>query len=56
MIGTQMEIGPDGRVAEASVRRRDDGSYHSRVFTDRPPYADFPAPRKFLAMSLFEGG
>lgn len=24
--------------------------YHSRVYTDRPPYADFEAPRKFLAI------
>lgn len=25
-------------------------TYHSRVYTDRPPYADFDAPRKFLAI------
>ena len=24
--------------------------YHSRVYTDRPPYADFDAPAKFLAI------
>ncbi len=41
----------DGRV-EACItrRRRDDGSYKSRVFTDRPPYADYDAPHKFMAI------
>ena len=24
--------------------------YHSRVYTDRPPYADFDAPAKFQAI------
>lgn len=24
--------------------------YHSRVYTDRPPYADYSAPRKFMAI------
>lgn len=26
---------------------RNDGGYRSRVYTDRPPYADYDAPRKF---------
>lgn len=26
------------------------GEYRSKVYTDRPPYADFDAPRKFLAI------
>lgn len=26
------------------------GEYRSRVYTDRPPYADFDAPQKFLAI------
>lgn len=25
-------------------------TYHSRVYTDRPPYADFDAPAKFQAI------
>ena len=25
-------------------------TYYSRVYTDRPPYADFDAPRKFTAI------
>ena len=29
--------------------------YHSRVYTDRPPYADFDAPRKFLAIQSIVG-
>lgn len=24
--------------------------YHSKVYTDRPPYADFEAPQKFQAI------
>lgn len=41
----------DGRV-EACIRRKrkNDGAYHSRVFTDRPPYADYDAPHKFMAI------
>ena len=31
-------------------KKKDDGTFHSRVYTDRPPYADFDAPRKFLAI------
>lgn len=50
MIG-QMVIGTDGRVTENNrIQRRDTGEYHSRVFTDRPDYADFDAPHKFLAI------
>lgn len=29
--------------------------YHSRVYTDRPPYADYEAPRKFLAIQSIVG-
>lgn len=44
-------ITPDGRVAPCIARqRRDTGEYHSRVFTDRPPYADYDAPHKFMAI------
>lgn len=28
--------------------------YHSRVYTDRPPYADFDAPAKFQAIDDLE--
>lgn len=31
-------------------------TFHSRVYTDRPPYADFDAPAKFQAIeSIHEG-
>ena len=52
----QMMMTQDGRLEVCETcegawkRRADDGSYHSRVFTDRPAYADFPAPRKFQAI------
>ena len=47
----QMMITADGRVTPCITRqRRDDGAYHSRVFTDRPPYADYDAPHKFMAI------
>ena len=26
--------------------------FRSRVYTDRPPYADFPAPKKFEAIKV----
>ena len=47
----QMMIGADGRV-EACIRqkRRQSNEYHSRVYTDRPPYADYDAPHKFMAI------
>lgn len=53
MEGTmeQMMITTDGRVQACITRkRRDDGSYKSRVFTERPPYADYDAPHKFMAI------
>ncbi len=31
------------------------GEYRSRVYTDRPPYADYDAPRKFLAIQSIIG-
>lgn len=41
----------DGRVeASITVQRRQTNEYHSRVFTDRPPYADYDAPHKFMAI------
>lgn len=47
----QMMLTLDGRVEACITRRRkDDGSYKSRVFTDRPPYADYDAPHKFMAI------
>lgn len=47
----QMMIGADGRV-EACIRqkRRQSNEYRSRVYTDRPPYADYDAPHKFMAI------
>lgn len=47
----QMMIGADGRV-EACIRqkRRQSNEYHSRVYTDWPPYADYDAPHKFMAI------
>jgi len=41
----------DGRV-EANIHkhRRQSNEYRSRVFTDRPPYADYDAPHKFMAI------
>lgn len=30
--------------------RKADNTYHSKVYTDRPPYADFDAPAKFQAI------
>ena len=35
---------------KTETKKKDDGTFHSRVYTDRPPYADFEAPRKFLAI------
>lgn len=47
----QMMIDLDGRVVESITKhRRDTGAYHSRVYTDRPPYADYDAPHKFMAI------
>lgn len=47
----QMVFTPDGQI-EAQVKRQrmQTNEYHSRVFTDRPPYADFDAPHKFMAI------
>lgn len=47
----QMMITDDGRI-EACIRkqRRHGDDYHSRVFTDRPAYADLDAPHKFMAI------
>ena len=47
----QMMLTEEGRIEAAyHIRRRQTGEYHSRVFTDRPDYADFSAPRKFMAI------
>ncbi|MBQ8109409.1 MAG: phosphoadenosine phosphosulfate reductase family protein [Clostridia bacterium] len=47
----QMTIGLDGEItAQNRIRRRQSNEYHSRVFTDRPPYADYDAPHKFMAI------
>lgn len=32
------------------MRKEKSGEYHSRVYTDRPPYADFDPPQKFQAI------
>lgn len=41
----------DGHVQPCITRqRKQTGEYHSRVFTDRPPYADYEAPHKFMAI------
>ena len=41
----------DGRVEPNITRqRKQSNEYHSRVFTDRPPYADYDAPHKFMAI------
>lgn len=47
----QMMITADGCI-EACIRkaRKQTNEYHSRVFTDRPPYADYDAPHKFVAI------
>lgn len=40
-----------GPIAEGGRRARGRGeAYHSRVFTDRPLYADFDAPAKFMSI------
>ena len=41
----QMDI-----FGKAEQKKKTSDVYHSRVYTDRPPYADFEAPRKFLAI------
>ena len=47
----QMTITMDGRVEPNYIRkRRQSNEYHSRVYTDRPPYADYDAPHKFMAI------
>lgn len=47
----QMMVTLDGRVEPNITRQRKQTSdYHSRVFTDRPPYADYDAPHKFMAI------
>ena len=35
---------------KSKVKKEKKEEFHSRVYTDRPPYADFDAPRKFLAI------
>ena len=37
------------------MKEQKQGEYRSRVYTDRPPYADFDAPRKFLAIQSIIG-
>ena len=49
MMG-QMMLTLDGQIEVAGRQRKTTDEYHSRVFTDRPPYADFDAPRKFMAI------
>lgn len=39
-----------GDEIEDAEEKKDDGTYHSRVYTDKPPYADFDAPQKFQAI------
>lgn len=47
----QMMVTLDGRIEPNITRQRKQTSdYHSRVFTDRPPYADYDAPHKFMAI------
>ena len=47
----QMSFMPDGRVdVDHTRRRKKTDAYMSRVFTDRPPYADYDAPHKFMAI------
>lgn len=47
----QMMVTLDGRVEPNITRQRKQTSdHHSRVFTDRPPYADYDAPHKFMAI------
>ena len=47
----QMMITLDGRVEPNITRqRKQSNEYRSRVFTDRPPYADYDAPHKFMAI------
>ena len=50
-LSGQRIIRADGSVEDFRVRqRRQTNEYHSRVFTDRPPYADYDAPHKFMAI------
>lgn len=50
-MNEQMMLTLDGRVeAYAGQRIRETNEYHSRVYTDRPPYADYDSPRKFMAI------
>lgn len=37
------------------MNKAKDGEYRSRVYTDRPAYADFEAPRKFMAIQAIIG-
>ena len=37
------------------MKEQKQGEYRSRVYTDRPPYADYEAPRKFLAIQSIIG-
>lgn len=48
----QLEIRADGSVHEYHmIQRKNSGDYHhSRVFTDRPLYADYDSPQKFAAI------
>ena len=50
-LSGQMTLTLDGRVEENITRqRRQTNEYHSRVFTDRPQYADYDAPHKFMVI------
>lgn len=44
-----MEAEPDGSVYRGEMRMRKE-EFRSRVYTDRPAYADFDPPAKFTAI------
>ena len=51
LLEVQLRFDTEGRIVPSvTVRRRTGDEYHSRVFTDRPPYADYDAPHKFMAI------
>ena len=41
---------PDSVAAGERINDMSKEEYRSRVYTDRPPYADFDAPAKFQAI------
>lgn len=51
MIEGQLALTLDGQITDNVLRQRHDtGEYRSRVFTDRPDYADFDPPHKFMSI------